>query len=253
MGTAASESGQLCRVLEEDADLSEAIPAGQRDRATRECLAQLLLVPVGRWRTSRAVLASDGIGLLVLRGLLIRRVGVDGRFGAELLGIGDLLRPWQDEDYPSTLPTSTGWGVIEPARMAVLDLSFARHIGRYPQLGDRLMGRAVQRSRNLAVNMAIVHHARVDVRLHMLFWHLAARWGRVHSDGVHLRLRLTHSVLSDLTAARRPTVTSALSELAKQGLVRAEADGWLLASNPPGELVELGAIPSTLSQHLQRP
>jgi CRP/FNR family transcriptional regulator, cyclic AMP receptor protein len=240
-------------VLAEDPDLSEAIPASQRDRATRECLAQLLVVPVGRWRASQEVTERDGIGLLVLHGLLIRRVGVDGRFGAELLGIGDLLRPWQGEDHPPMLPISTGWRVIEPARIAVLDPPFARHIGRYPQLGDRLVGRAVQRSRNLAVNMAIVHHARVDVRLHMLFWHLAARWGRVRSDGVHLRLRLTHSVLSDLTAARRPTVTSALSELAKSGLVRAEADGWLLASKPPGELVELGAIPSSLSRHLRQP
>ena len=68
--------------------------------------------------------------------------------------------------------------------------------------------------------MAIVHQARVDVRLHMLFWHLAARWGRVRSDAVRLPLKLTHNVLADLVAARRPTVTSALSELAKQDLVR---------------------------------
>ena len=61
--------------------------------------------------------------------------------------------------------------------------------------------------------MAIVHQARVDVRLHMLLWHLAARWGRVRSDGTVLRLRLTHAVLADLVAARRPTVTTALSEL----------------------------------------
>ena len=62
--------------------------------------------------------------------------------------------------------------------------------------------------------MAIVHQARVDVRLHMLLWHLAARWGRVRSDGTVLRLRLTHAVLADLVAARRPTVTTALSDLA---------------------------------------
>jgi CRP-like cAMP-binding protein len=90
------------------------------------------------------------------------------------------------------------------------------------------------RSRQLAVNMAIVHQARVDVRLHLLFWQLAGRWGRVRSDGVVVPLRLTHTVLADLVAARRPTVTSALSDLSRRGLVRAISDGWLLSGPPPG-------------------
>jgi CRP-like cAMP-binding protein len=92
----------------------------------------------------------------------------------------------------------------------------------------------VLRSRQLAVNMAIVHQARVDVRLHLLFWHLAGRWGRVRSDGIVVPLRLTHTVLADLVAARRPTVTSALSDLSRRGLVRAVSEGWLLSEPPPG-------------------
>jgi CRP-like cAMP-binding protein len=87
--------------------------------------------------------------------------------------------------------------------------------------------------------MAIVHQARVDVRLHMLFWHLATRWGRVRSDGTVLRVRLTHSVLADLVAARRPTVTSALSDLSKRKLVQFVDDGWLLSGEAPGELLEV--------------
>lgn len=179
---------------------------------------------------------------------------MDGRFGAELLGAGDLLRPWQGEEQsPPTIPLSTVWQVIEPVRMAVLDEQFARRIGRYPQLCGRLVGRALERSRNLTVNMAIVHHARVDVRLNMLFWYLAGRWGRVRSDCVILPLRLTHSVLADLTAARRPTVSSALAELIKSGLVQTSEDGWLLMGKPPGELLEIGAIPSTFAPGCSRP
>jgi CRP-like cAMP-binding protein len=84
--------------------------------------------------------------------------------------------------------------------------------------------------------MAIVHQARVDVRLHMLFWHLASRFGRVRGDGVIVPLRLTHALLAELVAARRPTVTSALSALAREGRVRSLDDGWLLCGDPPGEV-----------------
>jgi CRP/FNR family cyclic AMP-dependent transcriptional regulator len=227
-------------VLAEDVELAEVIPSEDRQQAARDCLARTFVIPVGRWHASQTSLPREGVGLLVLCGLLIRRVGVDGRFGAELLGAGDLLRPWQGEEKLATLQVTTGWRVIEPARMAVLDEQFAQRAARYPPLSGQFVARALERSRNLAVNMAIVHHARVDVRLRMLLWHLAARWGRVRSDGVSLPLRLTHSVLADLVAARRPTVTSALAELVRQDLVRQADDGWLLCGRPPGELRELG-------------
>lgn len=231
-------SSGVCHVLREDSDLAEAIPAAKRERVIRECTVRELGIQPGRWNgVDQAV--SEGIGLLVLQGLLIRKVGVDGRFGAELLGDGDLLRPWQEETEPLTLRSSTHWSVLQPVRLAVLDDGFARLVGRYPALAGRLIARAVERSRHLAVNMAIVHHARVDVRLHMLFWHLAARWGRVRGDGVTVPLRLTHSVLADLVAARRPTVTTALSELGRLGLVRSVDEGWLLAGDPPGDGVNL--------------
>ena len=172
---------------------------------------------------------------------MLHRVGIDGRFGAELVGEGDVLRPVsQDVDDP-TLPLTVEWLILEPARVAVLDERFVRQLARFPQIAGALFARSVLRSRQLAVNMAIVHQARVDVRLHLLFWHLAGRWGRVRSDGVVVPLRLTHTVLADLVAARRPTVTSALSDLSRRGLVRAVSDGWLLSGAPPGPGHEPGA------------
>ena len=44
---------------------------------------------------------DDGIGLLVLEGVMLHRVGIDGRFGAELVGEGDVLRAVSQE---STTP-----------------------------------------------------------------------------------------------------------------------------------------------------
>jgi hypothetical protein len=245
MSVAASVSNKLCHVLEEDRDLAESVPLDIRAQAAKECLAREIAIPAGRWTDAQVVATEEGIGLLVLGGLLIRRVGIEARFGAELLGEGDILRPWEGEDDPPTLPVTTGWQVLEPTRVAVLDDTFARRMARYPVLSGRLVGRAIQRSRNLAVNMAIVHQARVDVRLHMLFWHLAARWGKVRREDVSLPMRLTHTVLADLVAARRPTVTSALSDLARRGLVRTVDKGWTLTGDPPGELLELAPVPSS--------
>ncbi|HEX4436290.1 MAG TPA: Crp/Fnr family transcriptional regulator [Solirubrobacteraceae bacterium] len=236
-GPPTTTTPDLCRVLERDPGLADGLPEGLREQAVSECLAKELALPTGRWRGAPAVNGhAGGIGLLVLEGLLVRRVGIEGRFGAELLGEGDLLRPWEGEDELPTLPMTTAWRVLEPARVAVLDEGFAAHLADYPQLAGRLVGRAVGRSRNMAVNMAIVHQARVDVRLHMLFWHLAARWGKVGSGGVTVPLRLTHAVLAELVAARRPTVTSALTALAKRDLVRSTDTGWVLGGEPPGDL-----------------
>ena len=65
--------------------------------------------------------------------------------------------------------------------------------------------------------MAISQQPRLDERLWMLFWELADRHGRVRSDGVYLDLPLTHEVLSHLVAARRPSVSGALTKLAEPG------------------------------------
>jgi hypothetical protein len=213
-----------------------------RAKAIDELTVGQLNLPTGAWTVDSGQRTSEGVGLLVLKGMMLRRVGIEGRYGAELLGECDVLRPWQGEDISPTLSTTTGWSVIEPTSVAILDGHFSRQLVRYPELIGRLVGRGIQRSRHLAVNMAIIHQARVDVRLHMLFWHLAGRWGRVRSDGTLLRVRLTHAVLADLVAARRPTVTSALSELARQELVEPQTRGWLLRGEPPGELLALERV-----------
>lgn len=241
---------ESCHVLLADSELAEGVPADQRERAIRDCVARAIRLYPGRWTAPGAEQLRDGIGLMVIDGLLIRRVGVEERYGAELLGEGDLLRPWQGEEEPETLSVTTGWRVLQPTRMAMLDEQFARRIAPYPRIGARLVGRALARARNLAINMAIVHQARVDVRLLMLLWHLASRWGRVNSSGVVLPLRLTHTVLADLVAARRPTVSSAMSDLTRRGLVESADGGWLLKGEPPGELLAIAPPRLAVSQAL---
>jgi CRP/FNR family transcriptional regulator, cyclic AMP receptor protein len=233
---------QRSRVLEEDGDLADAIPLEERSAAIEYCVADVTILGRGNWEGQQEDMTPAGIGLLVLGGLLIRRVGVHGGFGAELLGQGDLLRPWQGERTTSSLSRTTGWRVLEPARIAVLDHRAAARFARYPQLTGRLVARALERSRNLATMMAIAHHTRIDVRLHMLFWHLADRWGRVRPDGVLVPLRLTHEMLADLVAARRPSVSTSLADLARRGLVQRDGLWFKLSGEPPGELLELQRV-----------
>jgi CRP/FNR family transcriptional regulator, cyclic AMP receptor protein len=230
------QPSSLCYVLREDPELADAIPVDRRDQALEECTAPDLWIQPGPWGGRGSLGFRGGIGVLVLTGLMIRRVGIEGRFGAEVIGEGDLLRP-NEESISPLLPLTTEWTIVLPTRVAALDRSFEQYVARYPELTRALVARAIQRSKNLAVNMAIVHQARVDVRLHMLLWHLAGRWGRVRSDGTVLRLRLTHAILADLVAARRPTVTTALSELARRGLVSSDGETWVLSGEAPNELL----------------
>jgi CRP-like cAMP-binding protein len=235
-------------LLLEDPELAEHLEEPRLSRACHDCRTRVIRLRGGPWSPEDAeVEGYSTLGLLVLDGLLARRVGLEGRFGAELLGNGDVLRPWQPEDAPPTLPHTGGWRVLAPSRLAVLDRAFALCAAPYPEVTAAVVGRAVRRSRHLAVNMAIVHQPRVDVRLHMLFWELADRWGRVHADGVHVHARLTHAMLGELVAARRPSVTKALKDLAERSVVRWTGKHWLLKGQPPGELREIragDAVPS---------
>jgi CRP/FNR family transcriptional regulator, cyclic AMP receptor protein len=237
----------LCHPLQEDAELAEAVDPELRATAVGQLVARQLEISPGSW--PGIAVGPDGIGMLVLQGVLALRVGIAGRHSAELVGEGDLLRRPDEQWANSQLTLTHNWLVLAPVRVAVLDDRFSRQMVNFPNLTAALFARCALRTRQLAVNMAIVHQARVDVRLHMLLWHLAGRWGRVRSDGIVVSLRLTHSILAELVAARRPTVTSALSELGRNGLVRSVPEGWLLTGAPPGGHDALE--PSVLADALQ--
>jgi CRP-like cAMP-binding protein len=224
-------------VLEEDPDLGDGLDPARRTLATGRCRAALMRLPEGPWREPTwPDPIRRGLGLLVLEGLLLREVGLRGRSGAELLGVGDLLRPWQREDATASLSRRSGWRVLATTRIAVLDVGFTQRTAAFPEIHSQAVARALRRSRQLAVNMAIVHQRKVEARIHMLLWHLADRWGTMRPDGAFLPLGLTHAQLAELTAARRPTVTAALASLERSGAVARDEEGWLLRGTPPREL-----------------
>jgi CRP/FNR family cyclic AMP-dependent transcriptional regulator len=241
-------------VLDVDPDLAGRIPAARLGAARGASVAQVIAVPVGEWDAVHdADHARGGFGLLMLDGLLVRRVGFDGRFGAELLGAGDILRPWEaDGSAGGSLPFETTWRVMVATRLAVLDLGWAARVAPFPQIGGCLTGRALARSRRLATSMAIVQLPRLDERLWMLFWELADRYGRVHADGIHLDVPLTHELLSHLAAARRPSVSGALTRLAEQGRLQRAGREWVLIGDPP-EPGAAGGVPALTQEEAPAP
>jgi len=244
---------RFARILEEDPGLSEGLAAAELAAAIEIARAAVMHIPSGEWQHDAwAPSLRDGFGLLVLDGLLLRRVRLGDRLGVELLARGDLLRPWQREDAVASVPRQLGWQVLEPCRLAVLDLEFAQRVAAFPQIPAQLIARAISRSRHFAVNMAIVQQPKVEARLHMLLWHLADRWGTVGPDGVSLPVTLTQTVLAALVAAQRPTVSAAIRALERDGRLTRVNSGWLLHGAPPGEL-QLVPEPQTRTPPSVRP
>ena len=220
-------------LLRDEPDLAARLPRAALARARRACVAGVTRVARGEWEP-RAAPDPGGFGLLVRSGHLVRRVGQGGRTGAELVGPGDLLRPWHGAGLSPSDRLEPRWQAITPAELVVLDQSFARRAAPFPALAEQLVERAMLRSRHLAIVMAIVHQPRVDRRLHRLFWAYADRWGRVDAEGTSVELPLTHALLAELVAARRPTVSSALAQLERGGEVARSGDLWRLWGDPPG-------------------
>lgn len=232
------------RLWNHDPELFEDLDAGAQREAQMQAVAPALRLDVGPWtgKLGPEVDTSRHLGLLVIEGLLVRTVTVERNARSEVIGPGDLIRPWDDEDDVPTTPMSARWDVIEPVRLAILDERFLATVCRWPPVASALIGRTVRRSRWLAQQLAITDLRRIDDRLMLLFWHLADRWGQVRGDGVLVPLRVTHDVLAQLAGAQRPTVTSALQRLTSAGRLRRLADKtWLLphsAAAPAGHGAE---------------
>ena len=237
-----SDPGQKVRVVDAFPDLADALEPEQERLLRQYAVAGLLELPLGLWQPRRELQPGPGhLGLLVLDGLLTRDVVMGETLATELVGKGDVLRPADHDGQDAPVPFDIVWHVLEPARIAVLDGNFAQVIGRFPEAMEVLMRGAVGRAQSLAVNLAVSHLRRVDVRLHVLMWYLADRWGKVTTEGVHVPLRLTHQTLGRLVGAQRPSVTTALKQLADEGKLTRASDHqtWLLHGDPPETLERL--------------
>lgn len=245
-GAARRTRSDVVRVFQDDPDLLAGIDTRTAELLRRRAVAERMDLPCGPWSPPIGDgNYTRGLGLLVLEGLVCRSICVHGRDCPELLGAGDLLRPWEPAGAGVDDGEST-WRVLQPTTLAILDERFTALVSRWPSVMVAFVARSTQRSRALAVQLAIAHTRQAETRLLALFWHLAERWGRVTPRGVVLPLPLTHELLGQLACLHRPTASTALQRLVRAGEIARRSDrGWLLLGRPPvyGE----GAAESTLA------
>ena len=128
-------------------------------------------------------LSGHGPGLLLLDGLMAVQTRVADRTVTELLGAGDLVQPLC-QSIDDMIERDASWRVLTTSRFALLDDEFAQRVLPWPQIAQALLRRSERRAGDLAVLRAISCQPRLDVRLVLLLWHLAGRWGRVEPAGL---------------------------------------------------------------------
>jgi CRP/FNR family cyclic AMP-dependent transcriptional regulator len=234
--SAPGQAASLQCLLDIDADLADELEAQVRPAARAAAIALTFETDSGRLPLPEWLsLTAHGPGVLVLDGVLAVSVRVGDRIVAELIGTGDLIQP-PLRKFEELLSCDVGWRAIAPSRFALLDHNFAKRIRFWPQINHALLRRAARRTANLNVQRAIAAQPRLEVRLALMLWHLAARWGKVERGGVRLPLPLTHQLLGRLVGAERPSVSHALARLATAGLVTGHGDEWHLHGRPQDHL-----------------
>lgn len=230
-------------LLDLDDDLADEFDIRSRVSARQLATVKLLEAEVGESDLANWFdVARGGMGLLVLEGMLAFEMRVGDRTTTELVGAGDLLQAptGRGDELLEGLGT---WKILCQTRLALLDAEFADRVRPWPQIGQAMMRRASRRTTDVNVVRAITAQPRLEVRLDLLLWHLAGRWGRVEPTGIRLKLPLTHRLLGHLAAAERPSISHALARLSQAGLVTGSA----------GDLHLQGSVDEHLELLVQRP
>jgi CRP/FNR family transcriptional regulator, cyclic AMP receptor protein len=147
-----------------------------------------------------------------------------------------LLGHWDDATEVASVRARITWTAHQPTRLAWLDGEFASAIAPWPQITSALLARATRRARLLSFRLAITELKHVDLRVLLLLWHLADRWGTVTAEGVHLELDLTHELIARMIGAHRTSVTLALQELSDEGRIARKGRRLTLLGTPPDNL-----------------
>lgn len=239
MVTQADTDARWGSVLELDPDLGRGLSDRESVRARGALRARSYELPAGPWQLRRRSAGHGALGLLLVSGALGLRTQIQDRATLELVGPGDLLRPWIRLGAEITVPVESGWHVMERSTLLLLDAEFVRASAEWPEIVPALMHRLVLRSRRLCYQLAANTSPRIEERLLYALWGLADRWGRVTEDGTAIDLTVTHEQLAGLVCAQRPSVSVGLAKLREQGRISYARGRYLLRGQLPGQVQAL--------------
>jgi CRP/FNR family transcriptional regulator, cyclic AMP receptor protein len=233
---------EMIEVLAEDPELGERLERGAREEARRMAIAPVRFTERGNCSSSFEEEPAGGhLGLLVLDGLIVRHVMLGEVVSSELLGPGDLLRPWaRIRDHLDAV--TVRWEMLTPGRVAELDQDFAHRIRPWPEIISALLDRARARADAQLWLAGFRQARRVEDRLHAVLWYFGHRWGQVTAEEtVPPAPYVRGELLARVVGCRRQSVSTALGRLADQGVIARRADGKLVVRGTLPRLLTAGS------------
>jgi CRP/FNR family transcriptional regulator, nitrogen oxide reductase regulator len=156
----------------------------------------------------------------------------------EIFGPGDPLGAvvaYEGRPYPAMAVA------LEDAACLVLRRSpFFELLERHPSLVRGFLLGLTQRIVELTRRIPEVAGGRVESRLALLFLKLAAKMGSPHANGTWIPMPLSRQDLADLTGTTVETAIRIMSRLGKQGVLRTEAEGFVVLDRAALEALSSG-------------
>ena len=188
-GSRARVAGECCRVaFSTRTPVSRATWPERVWRRDAGALPAETIFEAGPWSPgAEAEAARGGYGLLLLDGLIIRRVGAPARWRrAPRSGRSLPALPGRRRGHRRFPSTSSSRSSNDSARRSSIEPSLSAP-PRSPRLRSRSSREPCSAHAHSRSTSAIVHYPQVRNRLLLLFSHLAERWGRVTRKGSEFR------------------------------------------------------------------
>src|ERR1700754_1273169 len=150
--TKLSPAGVGRSLLELDPELGQLLTPDRRALAERELRVRVTTFSVGEWDGRRLADADPThVGLLVADGVLAREIVLGDTVSTELLGPGDIVRPWHIGGPPELLEVAVRWNSLSSVQLGLLDRRLAVALGRYPEVWAVVVDRLSERAQRLAI------------------------------------------------------------------------------------------------------
>ncbi|OFW79713.1 MAG: Crp/Fnr family transcriptional regulator [Alicyclobacillus sp. RIFOXYA1_FULL_53_8] len=164
----------------------------------------------------------------IRRGLIkVFKVNEEGQeHVVSILGVGKMFPHvgfFDDGPYPGTAQA------IEPSTLLSVEwLQFDALLVENPSIARKVM--RVMGERILQLQSKLQELAFYDSRDRViaLVRHFAEEYGQVQSDGIHVRLPLTHGEMADMIGMTRESVNRVWNRLRREGVLSGHRDEWVL-------------------------